>query len=119
LQLELKIDAWFIYTAIAAVRDRPVTLRHEAYADKRIALVIGNSAYQENPANDANAVATSLPFMARNRHADCNARCPLSGAKRKTYTQPTVACSIRITMRSLSMSDTFSATTSETRKPAP
>jgi hypothetical protein len=23
--------------------------------------------------------------MARNRHADCNARCPLSGTKRKTY----------------------------------
>jgi hypothetical protein len=25
------------------------------------------------------------PVMARNGHADCIARCPLSGAKRKTY----------------------------------
>jgi hypothetical protein len=25
------------------------------------------------------------PLLARNRHADRNARCPLSGAKRKTY----------------------------------
>ena len=31
------------------------------------------------------AIAQRFRALARNRHADCNARCPLSGAKRKTY----------------------------------
>jgi hypothetical protein len=64
----LKIDAVVYIRLLLLI----VTPRHFAptkpNADKRIALVIVNSAYQEvaplsNPANDANAVATSLPVI--------------------------------------------------------
>jgi hypothetical protein len=69
LQLELKIDA-VVYIRLLLLFVTALSLcAHEAHADKRIALGIGNSAYQKvaplsNPANDANAVATSLPVLA-------------------------------------------------------
>jgi hypothetical protein len=48
LQLELKIDAWFMYIRILLFVTALSLCAHEAYADKRIALVIGNSAYEES-----------------------------------------------------------------------
>src|SRR5450631_3374114 len=51
-------------------------------------------------------------YQARNS----SSRCGDNITNRSLWPLP---CSIRITMRSLSMSDTFSATTSDTRNPAP
>ena len=70
MQLELKIDA-VVYIRLLLLFVTALSLCAHAHADKRIALVIGNSAYQKvaplsSPANDANAVATSLPLVAQN-----------------------------------------------------